>query len=381
MHQQARAIGRRMIPVRPAGRFAARCLLAFCLCAGPLSAAPSPRFPSSAVWHQNIAAAPLHPDSASMIATLQSLGGWGNSNRMQIDFSLHLRQIAEGEIVPSYPVVQSEAWNDYTLPDCEPLGSEVPLPSDAAFEGQSGLSCPNGDEDCHLLITSNGLLYELYGANFNGSEIDALCLAVWDLSRVYPAQGRGEHCTSSDAAGFPIAALMPNADGVAAAMALPDGDLGHAIRFILPNDHMANDVSLGGRYGRLYVRPASHAGGPSGPAGSVPYGARLRLRADFDLSGYNAAAQVILRTMQRYGIVLADGGNIALTFESDRHTENDWNSLGITPQIFWNGSTGNRTPLQVTDFSVIDTGARIAESYECARTVLPASPLFANGFE
>ena len=70
----------------------------------------------------------------------------------------------------------------------------------------------------------------LAGANFNGSEIDALCLAVWDLSRVYPAQGRGEHCTSSDAAGFPIAALMPNADGVAAAMTTPDGDLGHAIR-------------------------------------------------------------------------------------------------------------------------------------------------------
>jgi len=85
--------------------------------------------------------------------------------------------------------------------------------------------------------------------------------------------------------------------------------------------------------------------------------------------------------MQRYGIVLADGGNIALTFESDRHTENDWASLGISPQIFWNGSAGNRTPVQVTDFAVIDTGARIAESYECERTVLPASPLFANGFE
>lgn len=370
--------------VGPAIRFArqvAGCLLIFCLVVGQGFAAPSPRFPASAVWHQNIAAAPLHPQSTSMITTLQSLGGWGNGNRMQIDFSLHLRQIAEGESVPSYPVVPSAAWNDYTLPDCDPLGTLVPLPADAAFEGQSGLSCPNGDEDCHLLITTNGLLYELYGANFNGSEIDALCLAVWDLSRVYPAQGRGEHCTSSDAAGFPIAALMPNADGVAAAMTTPDGDLGHAIRFILPNDRMANDVSLGGRYGRLYVRPASHAGGPSGPTESVPYGARLRLRADFNMSGYNAAAQVILRTMQRYGIVLADGGNIALTFESDRHTENDWASLGITPQIFWNGSAGNRTPLQVTDFAVIDTGARIAESYECERTVLPASPLFANGFE
>ena len=57
------------------------------------------------------------------------------------------------------------------------------------------------------------------------------------------------------------------------------------IRFILRNNRMASDDSLGGVAGRLYVRPASHAGGPSGPKESVPYGARLRLRSDFPLDG------------------------------------------------------------------------------------------------
>ena len=65
---------------------------------------------------------------------------------------------------------------------------------------------------------------------------------------------------------------------------------------------------------RVYVRPATHAGGPDGPTGAIPYGSRLRLRADFDMTGYSPAARVVLRTMQKYGIVLADGGNIALTW-------------------------------------------------------------------
>lgn len=343
-------------------------------------AAPSPRFPSGAVWHQEISSAPLHPSSAQMIATLSGLGGWGNGNRMQIDFSLHVRQMAPGESAPRLPVVAHPSG--YYLPDCDPLGTQIPVPSDAAFEGQEGLSCDLQNADCHLLVVDGNVLYEVYAGTVSAGQVRAMCLARWDLATEYPPQGRGEHCTSADAAGFPIAPLLPSADGVAAALAQADGDLGHAIRFILPNARMASDAALGGVSGRLYVRPASHAGGPGGPAASVPYGARLRLRADFDMTGYNAAARVILRTMQRYGIVLADGGNIALTFMSDRHATATWAELGITPQVFWNGTAGNRTPVMVSDFAVIDTGPRIGETYDCVRTpIQPGQGLFADGFE
>lgn len=354
-----------------------------CLAAS-VSAAPPPRFPSGAVWHQNVAGAALHADSATMIATLDGLGGWGPAggvnHRFHIDFSFHVRQIASGGSL-RVPVVEHAFYQDYYLPDCESPGTRVPLPPDAAFEGQSGLQCDNAGEDCHLLLFEqySGRLYEVYSGDFDGQRIDALCVAVWDVNVVYPAQGRGEHCTSADAAGFPIAPLLVNADEVGAAVPVSGSDLGHAIRFILPNARMASDASLGGNDGKLYVRPATHAGGPSGPAASVPYGARMRLRTDFDMSGYNAAAQVVLRTMQRQGIVLSDGGNIALTFESDRFTTAKWLDLGITPQIFWNGSSGNRTPVRVTDFQVIDTGPRIAETYDCVRS--PVMPLLLDGFE
>jgi serine/threonine-protein kinase len=235
-------------------------------------------------------------------------------------------------------------------------------------------------------VREGNLLYELYSGNLDNGELDAFCLAVWDLNVVYPPEGRGEHCTSADAAGFPIAALLPNADEIAAAVLQVDADLGHAIRFILPNNRMASfpdGPDSGTVRDPLYVRPASHAGGPVGPEASVPYGARLRLRSDFDMTGYNAAAQVVLRTMQRYGIVLADGGNIALTFESDRHTTASWASLGLDDsQIFWTGAIGNRTPVAVTDFVVIDTGSRIAETYDCVRSaVVPGDAVFTNGFE
>lgn len=319
-------------------------------------AAPLPRFPSGAVWNQDISHAPLAADSASMISTLQGLGGWGNGNRFQIDFSMYvLHAAADAPTATVQP-------GGYT-PDCD-SGFAFPLPPGGAIEGESGYACTGGG-DCHLLVVQGDTLYEAYTANLSGSGLQSDCALRWDLSRVYPRQGRGEQCTSADAAGFPIAPLLFNADEVAAAVAA-NGDIGHAIRFILPNARMAM---------RTYVHPATHAGGPSGPAGTVPYGARLRLKAGFDMSGYNPAARVLLRTMQRYGIVLADGGNIALTGESDRYTTKKWADLGITPQVLVNG---DRAP-KVTDFEVVETGPRHALTYDCKRE--PGDFVFVDGYD
>lgn len=344
-------------------------------------AEPLPRFPAAAVWNQDISAAALHPQSASMIATLDGLGGFGGTTfrRMQIDFSLHVVRAAMDS-----PIRTIVPHNDgYYSPDCEDVGTSLPVPADAAIEGQAGLTCDNESEDCHLLVVQGTTLYEAYRTTgVGGTQLQAQCLAIWQLDAVYPPEGRGEHCTSADAAGFPMAPLMFNADDIAASLAQDssgNGDLGHAIRFIIRNERMASDASLGGVGGRLYVRPASHAGGPSGPAGSIPYGARLRLRSDFPLDGYNPAARVILNTFKRYGIVLADGGNIALTAESDLYTTTKWSDLGIGSRVF--DQTANALDVDITDFQVIDTGPRIAETWECVRSTLPDPSLFTDGFE
>jgi len=305
-----------------------------------------------------------------MITSLANLGGFG-FGRMQIDFAMRIVRAAPGS--PTRSIVAFPAADEYYSPDCEPVGSVMPIPANSAIEGSSNLTCDNNNEDCHLLVVQDNILYEAYRANASGgSGLQAQCLVIWKLDRVYSASNRGEHCTSADAAGFPIAPLLFNADEVYAATQISNGDLGHAIRFILPNARMASNDPLPNTSKRipLYVRPGSHAGGPSGPATSIAYGSRLRLRSDFPVSSYNPAAQVILRTMQRYGIVLSDGGNIALTAEDDIYTTHKWAELNISSRIF--DQAVPASPVKVQDFSVIDTGDRIVETYDCVRNPEPA---------
>lgn len=328
-------------------------------------ASPLPRFSDAAIWNRDISHAALAADSAAMIATLDSLGGWGHGNVMQIDFSMFVLHADAN--APSAGVAAKE---EYYLPDCDEPSATFgfPLPVNGAIEGSPGYTCAEGD-DCHLLVVKGNTLFEAYHANKVGANIQATCALTWDLRKRYPTTGRGEQCTSVDAAGFPVAPLLFNADEVAAAIP-GNGDIGHAIRFILPNARMAAST---------YVHPATHGtkppNGASGPAASVPYGSRLRLKANFDMSGYNAAAKVLLRTMQRYGIVLADGGNIALTGEDDRFTTAKWNDLGVDSHLFVDG-----TPRpQVTDFDIIDTGPRHAVTYECMRN--PEDFIFIDGLE
>lgn len=335
---------------------AATCLLASLALVGPATAAAPPRFPAAAIWHQDISRAPLHPNSASMISTLAGLGGFGYG-RMQIDFSFLIVNAAPG--APTRTIVGYPSNGSYYAPDCEPVGTSMPVPANAVIEGGAGLTCDNANNDCHLLVVQGNTLYEAYRANASGgSSLQAQCLAIWQLDFVYPDDNRGEHCTSADAAGFPIAPLLFNADEVYEATQRSDGDLGHAIRFILPNSRMG---TVSGQ--KAYVHPASHAGAPSGPEGSVPYGSRLRLRADFPVALYPPAQQVLLRTMQRYGIVLADGGNIALTAESDFYTSHKWTELGIDSRAF--DLAVPAAVVRVQDFSVLDTGPRIIETYDC----------------
>ncbi len=349
------------------GRLAAGLtMIAVLLCGGtaPARADAPPRFPAQAVWHQDISQAPLHAQSASMISTLVGLGGFGYG-RMQIDFGMRIVQAPQG--APTRTIVGYPSVGQYYAPDCEPVGTPMPVPANSAIEASTGLSCANASDDCHLLVVQGSALYEAYRANASGTGgLQTQCLAVWKLDQVYPASNRGDHCTSADAAGFPIAPLLFNADEVYAATQVSGGDLGHAIRFILPNARIASQSGT-----KYYVRPASHAGGPSGPVGSVPYGSRLRLRADFPVNLYSPAAQVIVRTMQHYGIVLSDGGNIALTAEADLYTAHKWSELGIDSRTFDLQVAGS--PVRIQDFAVLDTGPRIVEDYNCVRNPDPVS--------
>ncbi len=52
----------------------------------PPPAGHGPYFPADSPWYQDVSAAPLDPESATVINWLSGAGGWGGG-RMQIDFT------------------------------------------------------------------------------------------------------------------------------------------------------------------------------------------------------------------------------------------------------------------------------------------------------
>ncbi|MBL9015104.1 MAG: hypothetical protein JNL83_13055, partial [Myxococcales bacterium] len=69
-------------------------------------------------------------------------------------------------------------------------------------------------------------------------------------------------------------------------------------------------------------------------------------------------AKVVARAMQKYGMYHADGGNIALTAQSDKYTTAKWAGL-MGPR--------DLQALDVEDFEVIDHGPMITLTYDCTR--------------
>jgi serine/threonine-protein kinase len=302
--------------------------------------APAPYFPPGSVWTQDISQAPIDPQSSVMIAWLADAGGWGHNNRMQVDFAIRVLQA--NAATPNVPFRKGAGW----ISDDSDYVKSIPLPPGGGIEGEPDYRCPNSDDDCHLIVVDRGRgkLYEAYQANYVEDALTANFLAVWDLNRVYPLSGRGDQCTSADAAGFPIAPLLFNADELAT------GSINHAIRFILPNPRIR---------AHIFVHPATHAGGPRGPVDAPPMGARFRLKASYDLSRLTPAAQVVARAMQKYGMFLADGGNIALTAQSDADTKAKYADIDFTAR--------DLADLKVTDFEVVYMGLPIRLTDDCVR--------------
>jgi serine/threonine-protein kinase len=287
-------------------------------------------------FNRDVHAAPKAASSDATIAALEAAGGWGAGNVMQIDFAI--------DVLTATAATPKEAFTptgDFFSPDCDHV--PIPIPPGGDVEGNPGYACTD-DGDCHLIVydTSTTKLYEMWRANIT-STFQGGCLAVWDGAKIYGDTLRGDQCTSADAAGFPIAPLLFTADEVAA------GHIDHAIRFILPND----------RIRRGYVRPATHATNTTGGANAPPYGVHFRLRASYPVASLpSAGARVVARAMQTYGMYQADGGNIALTAQSDRHTTAKWAGLLDAHDL---------AALAVSDFEVIDHGALIPLTGDCTR--------------
>jgi hypothetical protein len=113
--------------------------------------------------------------------------------------------------------------------------------------------------------------------------------AVYDLSS---NDHHPDGWTSADAAGLPIFPGLVRYEE-----AVVNGEIDHAIRLTVSRSQNA------------YIYPARHYASSSSDKDLPPMGLRLRLKADFDISGFDPVCQVILRAMKKHGLIVADNGS------------------------------------------------------------------------
>ena len=300
---------------------------------GPLPG-PLPLFPRTNWWNADVSQAPVDPASANFIAFI------GATRRLHPDFG--------GEASPGsneiygfpYVVVdgtQPKKAVEFVYSD-ESDGVNhttnqsyafYPIPDEAITQahwiegGQAGNVDLRSSSDRHLLIVDrdNRHLYELYNVFFDGTRWHAGSGAFFDLSQ---NGRRPDGWTSADAAGLAILPGLVRYDEV-----FGPSEIEHAFRVTV-------------RATNGYVYPASHRAGST--TGALPMGARLRLKAGRDLSGFRPEIQKILRAMQRYGLIVADNGSdmyISGAFDTR------WNNDVLNPAF---------GALTANDFEVVQRG-------------------------
>jgi hypothetical protein len=178
------------------------------------------------------------------------------------------------------------------------------------------------------------LLFELYQAHWTGAGWEAGSGAVWPLDE---NRRRPDGWTSADAAGLAILPGLVRHDEAYESSA----PIRHAFR-----------VTVRATNGAVF--PASHAAGDT--TGALPMGARLRLKASKDISGFAPPLRRIFQAMKTYGLIVADNGSdMYVTGAYDPRWENDV----LNPAF---------AQLRASDFEVVQRGWKppAAAPFTCA---------------
>jgi hypothetical protein len=247
-------------------------------------------FPPDHALNIPIDSLPVHQNSDNYISSM------GKATALHPDFGTSWDNQPMG--IP-YNVVgagQPKVPIKFVLYNDESDPGPWPIPKDPFIETVLDWR-ETADGDRHMLIvdSSTHILYEsgnVAGVT-DGSSWEGGCGAVFDLNGY---KLRPDTWTSTDAAGLPIFPLLIRYDEVERALAT-GGELHHAIRFTASTTQKA------------YLWPARHYASSNTDKNRPPMGLRLRLKAAFDISGYTPRMRVILRTLKKYGFIMADNGS------------------------------------------------------------------------
>jgi hypothetical protein len=242
--------------------------------------------PADNVWNTNISQLPIDPHSPAWMASMDSattnlhpdFGPSGDpSTRYGIPYTV---------VSPTTPLVPiTFQYASESDPGPYPFTAATPIEGGAQSIGDRHALMVN-PSTCTLYELYE--LYELYDAQYSASGSSAGSGAIWNLNS---NNLRPSGWTSADAAGLPILPGLVRYDEV------ESGSITHAIRMTAES----TDTS--------FLWPARHQAGTSSNPNLPPTGARFRLSASYNISGYSAQAHVVLRAMQQYGLILADNGS------------------------------------------------------------------------
>jgi hypothetical protein len=268
-------------------------------------------FPDDNPWNTDVSDFPVDPNSDAYIASISADG----DEYLHADFG---EDPTYG--IPFVVVDDSQAEVPITFADYgdESDPGPYPVPPDAPVEA-------GGDRHVLVVDTGDCMLYELYDAEYNGDGWDAASGAVFDLTS---NDLRPEGWTSADAAGLPIFPGLVRYDEVAA------GQINHALRFTVSQTQ------------RAYIHPATHYASDDENPDLPPMGLRLRLRADYDISGYSGMARAILEALRTYGMIVADNGT-------------SWFISGATDSRWDDDDLNQLKEVPGDAFEVVDTGEAI----------------------
>ena len=269
--------------------------------AARLPGAPGcPVFPATNAWNQRVDGLPVAAGSKTIIRSI------GTTGHLHADFGSGLwngSPIGIPITVVDTTTPRSTVTFDYAD---ESDSGPYPIPSNVKIEGGS---------DAHAILVDRDAcrLYELYALSHSANgQWHAGSGAIWSLTSnaLRPAGW-----TSADAAGLPILPGLARYDDVAA------GRIDHALRFTVS------------RTRRAYVWPARHYASSLTSTSLPPMGLRLRLKASYDISGFPPQAQVVLRALKEYGMMVADNGsNWYISGAPDpRWSNDDLHTLGRVP--------------------------------------------------
>jgi hypothetical protein len=288
-----------------------------------------PVFPRDNPWNQDISSLPVHRDSLRIIESI------GSARPLEYNLDMNFIIVPPGQPRVTVKVTLYPQESD---PGPFPIPSNAPIENWPLHRNEDNAALPkpgqtleqlqrDGQGDRHVIVVdpANGKLHEFWQARKRDSGWEASTAATFDLRT---GALRPERWTSADAAGLPIFPAIVRYDECVR------GVVAHAMRVTVR------------RTRRAYVLPATHWASTSRDPYLPRMGERIRLRGDFDISGFPPHVRAILRGLKKYGMFVADNGA-------------PWR-MSIAPDRRLSGLESLHK-VKGSDFEVVDTGARSVE--------------------